>query len=727
MASLIIAEKNKAAKAIAEALGPVNSIKKSKSLSVYYVSSKDIYVIPLRGHIMEYHSTEKFKSWLKSNPRDIITDPKSIEKVPNAYAPIYIKTLREYARICDFCIIGTDADIEGCNIGLFDAFPFIKKSNKGIKISQLWLSSLEKNEIQKKFQNQISPKWKWGECGEARAIIDAIIGFSSTREVTRTFKPMLERIQQKFVSIGRVQTSLLYLISLREEKIKNFIPDPYWLINAELKFKKDNLNAHHQLNPFDKKNEHFAKIRYEHIKNEKVAVIINKSKSLKKKNPPTPLNTSKALILLTKNLGISAQVALKTMNDLYLEKIISYPRTDSDVYKDDFDHQKYIKNFNKHSELGAFSVWLIQNNRFNPTKGKKDAGDHPPITPLKSLELNSAQLKNQNQRKVYNLLARHFLALFGEAATESTTQLHLNIREEPFSAKAKVLIKEGFFKIAPFLKSKYQFELNGEKGEYIPIESIRLEKKETKPPPKYSDTSLLKLMELNNLGTKSTRPIIIQILVKRGLIFRKGRSYYISNLGSFLIEQLKKVWLPFLKPDFTKYVESQLDNILSNRSSMESVVNNIKKRFLDLFDKFLSQKEEISAEITNFIKNSEIINETEKSSLLKNVICPACKKSLMLYLKQSRYRFLQCSNLECKIKINIPQSGYFKALDSKCLICGFNIFNIKKKKGKKSYSYYICPKCWTEGSEFNPKRTFCSQCTKGKIEKNTCILLEDIK
>ena len=86
MATLIIAEKNKAAKAIADALGPVKSIKKSKSLQIYEVPSKNIYVIPLRGHILEYRNTESFKSWTKSIPREIITNPNSIEKFPNHYA-----------------------------------------------------------------------------------------------------------------------------------------------------------------------------------------------------------------------------------------------------------------------------------------------------------------------------------------------------------------------------------------------------------------------------------------------------------------------------------------------------------------------------------------------------------------------------------------------------------------------------------------------------------------
>ena len=98
MPSLIISEKNKAAKQIAEALGPVTVINKSKYLKVYQIPSKNIYVVPLRGHILEYRNTAQYKSWTNTDPREIITNPKSIDKVATSYAKPYINTLAEYSK-----------------------------------------------------------------------------------------------------------------------------------------------------------------------------------------------------------------------------------------------------------------------------------------------------------------------------------------------------------------------------------------------------------------------------------------------------------------------------------------------------------------------------------------------------------------------------------------------------------------------------------------------------
>lgn len=707
MATIVITEKNKAAEAIANAIGTVKIIKKAKYLKVYYIPLKDIYVIPLRGHILEYRNTNAFKSWTNSNPREIITNPNAIEKVPASYADPYIKTLKEYSKISNHCIIGTDADIEGCNIGLFDALPFVKQINPTIKISQLWLSSLQKNEIINKFNNLIPPKYSWGESGEVRAIIDAFIGFSATREITNTLRPLLNKFRVRFTSIGRVQTSLLYLIYLREQEITNFVPEPYYLIDADLVHTKGIIRSHHQFNPFSKSQEVQAKQIYRKIKNEKIGNIIDNSKNIIKRSPPTPLNTSKALVLLTRILRISASSAMRAMNALYLNKIISYPRTDSDVYKSDFNHEEILKKFTLHSKFKDYTLNLLKDKRMTPSKGKKDMGDHPPITPLESLEVDNLKFENNIQKKVYELLTRHYLALFGESALESKQRLKILIKDEPFVAQLVSLISPGFLEIAPFLKPKYEKEIQIT-GDEIPVKEIIFEQKKTKPRPRYTDTSLLKLMEKNHLGTKSTRPVIIKLLQTRTLIKRIKYNYIITDLGKFLIENLIEIWLPFLKPDFTKRVELKLEQIKESKSQMNNVINEVRNEFLQLFDKFLINKHKLISKIDNY--KMEYINPLTSSN------CPFCDKSPMKFINAKNKRFLVCSDENCKQFLSLPKNGKLELLDSICSICNFNIFRVILKKNNKSYTYYLCPKCWS-----NDHSKFCSNCNEYKISKGKCI------
>jgi DNA topoisomerase-1 len=714
MATLIIAEKNKAAEAIANAIGVVKVINKSKSLKIYSIPSKNIYVIPLRGHLLEYRNTNAYKSWTKSIPREIITNSNAIEKFPASYAAPYINALKEYSKISSHCIIGTDADIEGCNIGLFDALPHVMKTNPNIKVSQIWLSSLQPNEIVNKLNNLIAPKFSWGESGEARAIIDAVIGFSATREVSNTLRPLLNKFGVKFTSIGRVQTSLLYLIYLKEKDIENFIPELYYLIDAVLIHDRGTFKAHHLSNPFKKKAESQAQQIFKKIQNEKIAKIVNKSKKAKKRSPPAPLNTSKALILLTKNLKIPANTALKTMNALYLNKIISYPRTDSDVYKTNFNHTGILHKFTSHSQFGTYSSSLVKKGRIIPTKGKKDAGDHPPITPLESVEGSSSRFENKLQESVYNLLARHYLALFGEDAQESTQILDLLIKDEPFRAQRVSLISKGFLAIAPFLKPKYEEEIQISSNQ-IPIKQIDFNQKETQPPPRYTDTSLLKLMEKNHLGTKSTRPQIIYILQKRQVIKKIKYQYFITDLGKFIIDSLISIWLPFLKPDFTKMIEEKLDDIKEKRDKMYNVVYEIRIEFLKLFDKFLAKKHALISKASNFKMSYKTPQTSSK--------CPSCKKFPMKFINLKAKRFLVCSDDNCKKFLSLPKKGKLELLDSVCSVCNFNIFKISLQKNKKFYNYYLCPKCWNDGFQDNLKtgKGFCSNCSEFKISKDQCI------
>ncbi|TFF86485.1 MAG: hypothetical protein EU517_00365, partial [Promethearchaeota archaeon] len=465
-----------------------------------------------------------------------------------------------------------------------------------------------------------------------------------------------------------------------------------------------------------------AKTIYNRIKDEKVAQIIDNSKKIIQRPPPAPLNTSKALMLLTKNLKIPANVALKAMNSLYLDKIISYPRTESDVYKSNFDHLTILNQFVNHKKCGSYAARLLSLNRSRPiTKGRKDAGDHPPITPLESLEQTSKKFDNTLQANVYDLLARHYLALFGEPALEAKQKLKLRIKNEPFTASVVSLVQEGYLKVAPFLKPHYSSEIVVS-GSTLPIDKITLERKETKPPPKYRDPSLLRLMEKNHLGTKSTRPQIIKILQNRRLIQRKKHQYVITDLGNFLIKNLIKIWLPFLKPDFTKMVEQKLNEVVNGTKSMDKAIKEVRAVFLKLFDKFLAEKKKLKLEMKSHIKKNPPTSTSSKiSPSLTTSACPFCRTSPMKFINLRGKRFLVCSDPNCSKYLSLPKKGRLSLLKSTCKMCGFNIFKVALRKQNYTYTYYLCPKCWNEGLSQKNGSGFCSNCEDYKIVNGKCV------
>ncbi len=729
MNELIICEKNKAAEAVANAIGNPTKLKFNK-IPYFYIKNKNMYVIPLRGHIKEYRNTDKYKSWSKSNPREILTDTNSIFKFPVKTAYNYIKLLEFMAQKKGItsCIIGTDADVEGCNIGLIDAFPIIKKFNNTINLTQLWLSSLQKLDILHAYNNQIQPKWNWAHAGEARAILDAVIGFSATKKITLTLKDLLKSLNMQFVSIGRVQTSLLYLIYLREQQIRKFVPKPFWVINAIITNNREKYICPHLKNPFQQ--EENSKLIYNQIKDEEKGFIKSKESKTISKFPPTPLNTSKALQLITRHTSVTAIFALKILEDLYLNQLITYPRTDTDKYKPTFDHPKNLSQFHTHSEYGPYSQFLIQKNQTTPNQGKIDAEDHPPITPILNVELNDKILPTQIHSKIYDLLSRYYFALFSKPAKVIKTKCLFSVKNEDFVLKNDVLIEEEPYEIAPFLMQKYNPSLIlTEDQNYFTIDKIKLEAKETKPPYRYTDNTLIRLMESFKLGTKSTRPNMIQILIDRKYIMRKKRAIHLLELGYTLIDNLKDIWRDFLEPSFTAYVESQLELVKNGVIDWEIVINEIREKFLALFDIFLKNKVEFLKKFEDLgIKNQYRENLAQSTKSYKQetkVFCPICKKNPMTIIKtKKKTRFLACQSNECHNTYALPRKGKISILkNSHCQNCNFNIFRVKLFKDKKKIDYNLCPICWNHGlKEKIDGYGFCSKCENFEIKQGQCII-----
>ncbi len=744
MPTLLISEKNKAAFSIAEALGHVNTINYSKNLRIYHVPSEDLYVLPLRGHIMGYQNTIKYKSWARSDPRGIITDDDSIEKIPLKYANPYVRALKEYGKKCDVCIIGTDADVEGCNIGMMDAFPFVRQVNPGIVVKQLWINDLQKASVRKAYDNLILPKWPWGFAGEARSIIDAIIGFSATREVSLTLKNILKQINVQFVSIGRVQTSLLYLIYLREKEIRFFQPDKYWSLSAQLLIGTHKIIAYHVENPF-KEMPVVTRI-YDKIKDVKTARLQSNEKNPQAQYPPIPLNTNDALMLLTKTLKISAKVALKTMEDLYLDKLISYPRTDTNKYKKTFQHKPILTQGKTHDQYGSYVQSLFTRGHFLPRNGKVDAGDHTPITPTTIVPLNHSKLSNPLAKKVYDLLTRHYLALFGENAKICKQKIEFDIQQEMFKTHLTLLLKKGYLEIAPFLAQKFDNALVLDKQTY-PVLEILKEDKETQPPPRYNDTSLLKLMEKHGIGTKSTRPAIIELLIDRKYVQKQKRRIFLLELGYLLIENLKEVWLPFLDPKFTAFVEDVLEKIKNREIRWEAGIAHIRKVFLKLFDKFRQGKDVFVRQMAKIEQIGNVSRGRDNKILSKSrkgkspgskpqskrksskshdnpkttTPCIACQKHPMQLVEISKQkRFIACEDRSCKTYLSVPKTGTLKLLKRQCKLCDFNILKVTKYFGKNKSAYYICPKCWNEGLKEKSSKGFCSKCEEYHIVRGSC-------
>lgn len=709
----MIAEKRKAAEAIAGALGP-HARRTVNGVTTFHVKSLDVVVLPLRGHLKAHGTVPEYEKWGARDPREIITNPKAVVKrtLPGQYK--LRDALRQLGQSCNACVVGTDADLEGCNIGLMDALPEVKSVNPRVRVSQLWLSTLQKRDVVTAWNNLVSPKWSWAEAAEARSLLDAVIGFSATREITLSLKALAKRLGAKVFSIGRVQTSLLYLLFLRERGVRNFKPKPYHVIKTRLLVGATKVPLEHEANPFYDWPE--CEASFKRVESAKVGVVRNFLDSTRERKPPTPLNTTKALLLLTRHLKASSARALQVMEDLYLDQLLSYPRTDSDAYDEKFDHRTYLAQLSGHSRLGRFASALLSSNRVVPTKGKVNAGDHAPITPVASAEDADARLKSDLHRKVYYLLARHYLSLFFPPAKERKAELRVAVNGEPFIGKVVALVDPGFLEVLPELSPTYDPWVACQAGRNYPVDPPELEQRETKPPPRFNDTSVIALMERHGLGTKSTRPDMVETLLKRGYVKKVGRVLHVTALGYDLMENLEPVWRDFLLPAFTARVERELEAIKEGKKTRKEVVDQVKAEFLALFDAFRRSK----PAFVEKMNGTEAATQGTSGSAGKvgsarglGVRCPTCGQEVQLVRTPRGKRIIKCADAaSCKFVLFLPKAGWLTPLSEKCQKCGFPAIKVTKRSKGRYWSYIICPQCWNASlGKKGDDSGFCPKCS----------------
>jgi len=679
--ALLVTEKQKVAKAFSAIFPRSRSIKIGK-ITVYEANwnGYPIYIVPLKGHITEIVPIKEFSGrWEKSDPLKLI-DPSALrEKIKEKEIAELIK---RYARRVKLLLIATDADEEGSNIGL-EAYKISKEVNPNIRAYRLWFISVQRQELINAFQNPILPKWSWAWAVQARRLVDAMVGFSATRELTIALRDLVHTLKVRAFSIGRVQTPTLYLIYLREKEIKEFKPKPYWTFNIksvvnglELTFQP--INAPY----FDYEK---ARREYEIVKNSGKIVIKDVKKEYRKILPPLPLDTTAALTMINDILGVSSKKAMDVLEELYLNGLITYPRTETNKYPANYNHARNLTIIAKHPKFGVIARDILKRGVRLRRNGTRFVGDHLPITPIDIALPGDRRLPTKLHADIYELILRRYLALFLDPAEiEKITIIGLS-GSVLLKTTENFLKKDGFLTAYPYADisvERKRIELNI--GTQLKITISNLEKKFTKPPNRLSESQLIKLMERLGLGTKSTRPEHIETLVSRRYIKRSGKKLVMTDLGFALMEQLEKIWPDFLKPYFSAKVHILMRKVMNEEIDWRKMVELVKEDFLKLFLKLRDSIEHMGKALRDASKDL-----IEKEFLIE---CPKCKtgKMILIPLKKKKVNLLRCTN--CGHTLIIPKATKYQKTTAKCKLCGTTILVLQRKDSLAVF----CPSCWRE-------------------------------
>ncbi len=715
---LVVTEKNDAATQIARLLCDIGSPKADKvyNTPVYrFRHAGDEWVtIGLRGHILAPDFPSELKYDAGTGEWFGVTDdgevlaaqvPDSLEKPPYStkrkpyladgidikgwklpslpylvWAPIekkpaereIIRALKNLAKKADEIVIGTDFDREGELIGS-DALNQIRMVAPDTQVKRARYSAFTKAEIEGAFENLVELDQDLADAGESRQYIDLVWGAVLTRYLTLARRGGFGNVR----SAGRVQTPTLALVVEKEEERNAFVPEDYWVLTAEMTHdSSDPFKATHKTARFKDKAE--ADAAFAHVKDAKSATVVSVTHKSKTNQPPAPFNTT-SLQAAAAAEGLSPARTMRLAESLYMSGYISYPRVDNTYYPDSLDLKECVKTLSGVPYYKDVCAELLKKDKLTATHGKERTTDHPPIYPTAAVDKGKLQ---DAEWKLYNLIARRFLATLMEPSVSDSTKVVFDINTEPFQTSGTVLKKPGFRAIYPYGLKKDDQLPEMREGDVCDVHKTTLDAKQTEPPARYSQGRLIQEMEKRGLGTKSTRANIIQRLYD--VKYLKGDPVEPSQLGIAVIKALHEFAPPITTPEMTAQLEESMTKVSEGEDTQDHVVVQSRAVLSEWIDKLIDHTEDLGDAIADAVVADAKVG-----------VCPKCGRDLVMKSSaKTRGSFIGCMGWpDCDVTYPVP-TGRISPLEEPCPHCGAPRIKVQPFR-RKAYELCVNPTCET--------------------------------
>jgi len=651
---LLIAEKPSACKKIAEALADGKVIKHIEEKVSYYEithNKKKIIVASAVGHLFGLKATEK--GW-KYPIFDYEWQPVYNVSKSAEFAKKYINLLEKLVKDAEDITICTDFDLEGEVIGL-NIVRFIAKRKDA---NRMKFSTLTRDELREAYENASKHIiWPQAEAGETRHKLDWLIGINISRALSLSIKAAGAF---KIMSAGRVQGPALNLLTEKEKEIKKFKSKPFWLVELET----DKLNAWHKKDKLWDKKE--ADEILKKTKNQ-IPIVKTLKTSIKTQLPPNPFDLTSLQLESYRHLGITPKQTLQVAQNLYTKGYISYPRTSSQKLPPSLGYKKILDKLSKQSKYSKLVELLPKTLR--PNEGKKTDPAHPAIYPTGEM----GKLTDKDSR-LYDLIVHRFLATFGTIAKRETLSVEIDVNNEIFTTSGTRTIEPGWHILyGKYAKFEDQEMPKLKEGDKLKNKSINIHAKETQPPKRFTEASIIKELEKRNLGTKSTRAQIIDSLYTRQYIQEK--SIEVTDLGLKTNNTLKKYVPEVLDEALTRNFEEEMEQIREGKKKPSTVLEEAKEFVKDFAKHFKENEEKIGKALL------EAYRETQAQQSLIGK-CPNCKEGLLNIKKGKFGLFVSCDKYKtCKTTVSIPKGTLIRPTKKVCEHCNYpKITVIRKNK-----------------------------------------------
>ena len=579
--TLVIAEKPSVARDLTGALP--GTFENNES----YFESDDTIITFAVGHLVELTDPEdydeKFKKWRMADlpivPEEFRLRPR--DKKAEKQLKVIHKLLRrdDVDRVVNACDAGREGEL---------IFAYIYETSGVDKpVERLWISSLTKTAIKEGFEH-LRPGEQLAAleaAARSRSEADWLVGMNATRAATIRGRAWVGGV----VSLGRVQTPTLALMVKREREIQAFVPEPYWLVHAEFDPRYQGLwfeGDETRLKEAKRAEEIATKV------SGKDGVVESVERKEQSERAPLLYDLTSLQRDANRRFGFSARRTLQAAQSLYEDKkAITYPRTNSRWLSGDLVPQlkptaATLQPIGEYA-AGARYVLGLQQLPLARVVNDSKVSDHHAIIPT-DVEHDVSRF-SPDERRVFDLIARRFLAVFHPPARYARTTVVTLVEEERFRSRGKVTLEAGWRGVYGLLsdaeaqQQRQDEEGENESAELPPLEqgqtvkcaSAEVEAKETKPPPRYTEATLLSAMETagkliddeelreamkeSGLGTPATRAETIETLIRREYIERAGKDLTPTPKGLQVITMLEEH--PLTSPELTGSWEKRLTDI----------------------------------------------------------------------------------------------------------------------------------------------------------------------
>jgi len=683
--TLIISEKPDAANRIAGALDDKGKAVRKTSNGVPFFMAKngdkEIIVAPALGHLYTVTSTKKTK-W-DYPVFDYQWSPQWMVKKGNLKSRTWLKELAKLSENAEEFVDACDYDIEGSIIG----YCILKYacSDKEKMAKRMKYSTLTREELREAFV-KLLPQLDFSliEAGLARHEVDWLYGINLSRALTLAVKN--SGGVYTTLSAGRVQGPTLKYIETREKNIRIFVPTPFWSITANIGIDSQMFNLEYE-KIIENKSE--AKIIATACKAKEGQIVKINVKEFQQK-PPTPFDLGTLQSEAYKLFKYTPMRTSKIAQHLYVNALISYPRTSSQKLPSTIGYRNILRNLGRSTLYQRLTQKLLAQPILKPNEGIKFDPAHPAIYPTGNIPEKNLTLDEKN---IYDLIVKRFFAVFGEPALKQSIKVSVDINHNMFFMTGYRTLKEGWIEYyRPYVHFEDVLLPRIFEGQKIVVNKVILKDEFTKPPSRYNPRSLLKKMEKEEIGTKATRATIIQTLYERKYL-EGQQNLVITDLGFEVAEVLGKYCPSVVSSQMTRKLEEKMEQIQLEQETKQNVLVNTIENLKTITLTLKQKQSEIGLQLGQKIKQTRLKEQTIGN-------CPKCQtgKLNIIRSKKTGKRFVGCTNFfegTCSTSFPLPQTGTIKPLTTPCKTCGYPIIKVLINP-KQPWNLCLNPNCPTK-------------------------------